>query len=692
VNTDGSIDSGFSIGSGFDKNVYAIALRSDNKLIVGGSFLNYKGISSKRMLRLNSDGSLDASFTSGTGFSNGEVRAILVQPDDRLLIGGTFSGTYNGTVVKRMVRLFATGVYDSTFSVDLNNTLYSICFTPNNKVMIGGNFNSVSGITKHRVARIKLCTNSSVWNGATWSNGLPSAERTIIFNGNYPSLTNVNSCSCVIGSGNMVTIPNGNTLGLIFDYSGSGILVLENNAALYQSEDQVSNSGIIQLKRKTTPILKTDYTYWSSPVSNQKLIDVSPNTLSDKFYSFDATTDGWHTEAPANLMRIANGYIIRGPESFSTTIPVAFEAVFAGIPNNGILSVPIAATDTSNLIGNPYPSAIDADEFIKRNAGVTDGTIYLWTHNTPIANNVYTSDDYAVYNLLGGVGTSPALKLGVNNTKPDGKIASGQAFFVTSINGGGTAVFNNSMRVIGNNASFFKSNSIKKRSVSNVEKSRVWLNLSNNQGAFKQTLIGYTDEATDDYDTSFDGEYFDGNKYIDFYSINQDRNLAIQGRALPFHQTDVIPLGYSTTFEGAFTINIDEVDGLFTNHPVFLEDKFNHIIFDLKNGSYAFNTEVGTFNDRFVLRYTDKTLGTKDFDLNDNAVVIAKDKNELKIKSQQENIKRITVFDLLGRKVFDKDSINNNEFRTSKIFLNNQMVLVKVTLTNGKVISKKVIY
>ena len=237
---------------------------------------------------MNSNGSLDTSFTSGTSFSSGDVRTILVQPDDRLLLGGTFSGTYNGIAVKRMIRLLASGVYDASFSVNLNSTLYSICFTLDNKVLIGGNFNSVSGITKHRIARIKLCTNSSVWDGIFWGNGLPSAEKTIIFNGNYPSLPSVNACSCVIGTGNTVGIPDGNTLGLVFDYSGSGTLVLENNASLYQSEDQVVNTGIIQLKRETTPILKTDYTYWSSPVSNQKLIDVSPNTLSSKFYSFDA--------------------------------------------------------------------------------------------------------------------------------------------------------------------------------------------------------------------------------------------------------------------------------------------------------------------------------------------------------------------------------------------------------------------
>ena len=92
------------------------------------------------------------------------------------------------------------------------------------------------------------------------------------------------------------------------------------------------------------------------------------------------------------------------------------------------------------------------------------------------------------------------------------------------------------------------------------------------------------------------------------------------------------------------------------------------------------------------MRYVDKTLGIGDFESNETSVLISKDKNELKVKSELENIKRVTVFDLIGRKVFDKEAVNSNEFRTSTITLNKQMVIVKVTLTNGQIISKKVLY
>ena len=690
LNTDGSVDSGFNIGAGFDKNVYAIAMQSDNKIIVGGTFVNFNGTSAKRLLRLNANGSLDNTFTTGTGFSKGEVRAILVQPDNRLLVGGTFNGTYNGKPVLRMVRLLPDAVYDSTFSVDLNATLFSMCLTSDARLIIGGNFNSVSGVAKHRIARLKLCTDSSTWNGSSWSNASPSLGKALTFNGDFDIDTNVNSCSCTIATGKTVTVKTGNTLGLSFEYSGLGTLVLENNASLYQYDDDIVNTGLLKIKRETTPIVKMDYTYWSSPVSNQKLIDVSPNTLSDKYFSFNSDSNSWFTESPSNTMTIGKGYIIRGPQEYSTTVPAKYEAVFSGVPNNGKVSIPIGGNNTSNLVGNPYPSAINADLFLTKNKDFIDGTIYFWTHNTPITNNVYTSNDYAVYNLLGGVATQAALNSGVNNTKPDGKIASGQAFFTTSIKDGGTANFDDSMRLVGQNTTFFRLKNNNKTKSVGIEKHRVWLNLSNSQGAFKQILVGYTTNASNDYDTAFDGESINRNDFVNFYSINHDKNLVIQGRALPFDEVDTLPLGYQSKIEGVFSISIDELDGLFGTHGIYIEDKLFNIVHDLKRTSYSFTTQKGTFNDRFVLRYTDRTLGTKDFTPLSNELIISKDKNELKIKSELETIKIVTVYDLLGRKLFEKNVDNGNEFRSSTIRLTKQIVVVKVTLTNGKVISKKV--
>jgi hypothetical protein len=169
--------------------------------------------------------------------------------------------------------------------------------------------------------------------------------------------------------------------------------------------------------------------------------------------------------------------------------------------------------------------------------------------------------------------------------------------------------------------------------------------------------------------------------------------MAIQSKSLPFVDTDVIPFGYSINVAGDATISIDKVDGLFSdNQNIYLEDKVLNVVHNLKEDPYIFKSEKGTFNERFELRFTDKTLALADFELNVSGVIIAKDKNELKIKSELETIKRITVFDMLGRKIFNNPAVNSTEFRTSNNALKNQIGIVKVTLTNGQVLSKKVVF
>lgn len=353
-----------------------------------------------------------------------------------------------------------------------------------------------------------------------------------------------------------------------FNYPGFGTLVLDDTAALYQSDDEVINTGLVEIKRKTTPILKFDYTYWSSPVENQKLFDVSPNTLSDKYFSYDPVIRNWKEENPTNSMITGKGYIIRGPQNFSTTIATSFEAVFKGVPVNGKVSILLPPLSKNNLTGNPYPPAIDADAFILANASNVKGALYFWTHNTPITNNKYVSNDYAVYNLLGGVATRPALSSGVNETRPDGTIASGQAFFVIT-NGNGKIEFNNSMRVINKNSKFFKPGKAQKKGKEiPVERHRIWLNLESREGIFKQILVGYI-QGVPNLDTSnYDAEPLGGNQFAEFYSLVEDKKRVIQGRILPFLQSDSISLGYKTTSNGDFSISIDHQDGIFINSDV----------------------------------------------------------------------------------------------------------------------------
>ncbi|OAB28599.1 IPT/TIG domain-containing protein [Flavobacterium fryxellicola] len=568
---------------------------------------------------------------------------------------------------------------------------------------------------------------STTWNGSGWSNGEPSITSRIIFAGNFNSTKDVIGCDCTVNSGANVVFKYinptlGHTLTVTNDVKviGSGKLTFENNASLVQTADVITNTntGKISYQRQTSPYKPFDYIYWSSPVAGQKLRDVSAQTPLDKFYSFDVAAYDWKQEDPNMIMKNGVGYIIRGPQYVLPIPPGLHQASFFGVPNNGLITVPIPSTavnsESSALLGNPYPSALDANKLLRDNSSILEGTLYFWTHNTAIQDvgNItngsqgsgalaYTSDDYATYNLTGGVTVVATGNIlgGITQivNKPLGKIASGQSFFAGIKAVAGTVKFENSMRVgvggiTGTNSQFFRTANKKFDATTTSENHRVWLNLTNTQGAFKQLLVGYITAATNAYDPSFDGVSFNGNEFIDFYSITGDETLTIQGRALPFDENDVVPLGYSSAIEGGFTISIDEVDGLFTSQNIFLEDKLNGSVHDLKKSGYTFETTIGTFDNRFVLRYTDKTLGVADLDQLEDQVIISKDKNELKIKSANETIKRVTIFDLLGKKVFDKEALDETEFRSSNVSLFKQTGIVKVTLATGQVISKKVAF
>lgn len=539
-----------------------------------------------------------------------------------------------------------------------------------------------------------------------WTNGTPTINQSIEFNGDYNENVDVVGCSCQVNSGDVI-INSGKTMTITNTVTVSGgSLTFENNASLVQINDASENTGDIIYERTTKPIKKFDYTYWSSPVAGYTLGEVSSNTLGDKYFSFDPDTDDWAQESSATKMTVGQGYIIRAPQDYDPVAAAPYSAVFVGVPNNGGYSLTGVNPDKSYLLGNPYPSALDADKFLTDNANVLDGTIYFWTHNTAITDNEYTSDDYASYNLVGGVGIDnvPFAAGGVVATsggeKPSGKIASGQGFFVSSKIApisGSTVVFNNSMRVgvgviTGDNSQFFKIGNTKVKSVNTIEKHRIWLNLSNDRGAFKQTLIGYVTGATNGHDGPFDGESFDGNEYVDFYSVNQDKNLVIQGRSLPFEETDTVPLGYSTTIESVFTINIDAVDGLLVDQAVFIEDKETKAIHNLKDGAYSFMTKIGTFNDRFVLRYANRTLSTNKFQKEKESVLVFRKNKQLQINSTEELIDEVAIYDLSGRKMYQRSNINDINFSVLNLVSNHQVVLVNIVFQNGRSVVKKVVY
>jgi uncharacterized delta-60 repeat protein len=160
LNSDGSIDTSFTIGTGFNSSVLDIELQADGKILCGGDFISYNGVSARKIIRLNTDGTRDTSFIpSGIGFGGGQVHRILVQPDGKIICGGDFTN-YDGFTTNNILRLNTNATYDTSFIIgtgfdtDFGSSVRSMDLQPDGKILVGGLFTTYNGISTSRIARL----------------------------------------------------------------------------------------------------------------------------------------------------------------------------------------------------------------------------------------------------------------------------------------------------------------------------------------------------------------------------------------------------------------------------------------------------------------------------------------------------------------------------------------------------------
>jgi hypothetical protein len=246
------------------------------------------------------------------------------------------------------------------------------------------------------------------------------------------------------------------------------------------------------------------------------------------------------------------------------------------------------------------------------------------------------------------------------------------------------------MRLKGENNLFFKNgNSQKTVATSNFEKHRIWLNLSSQKGGFKQILVGYATSATNKKDALFDGLSLDSNQWLDFYSLNDGDKNSIQARALPFDDSDLVPVGYRAKEEGNYTISLDDFDGLFANQNIFLEDKEQTKIFDLKKGDYSFTTAKGTFDDRFVLRYENKNTIPVEIT---SEVQVGYRNNQIQISSLTSKINKVSIYSLEGKQLYQFQQLETKTHIIEAALWKSKTLIVRIVLESGEIVSRKVLF
>ena len=141
LNTDGTLDAGFSVGSGPNGPLMAVLVQADGKVVLGGTFTQVAGQTVGNLVRLNANGSVDTNFLSAGRGANAAVETLAQQPDGKLLLGGRF-GTMHGQGRPLLARLNPDGSLDPSLTLAASSApgaeASALALQPDGRLLVSG--------------------------------------------------------------------------------------------------------------------------------------------------------------------------------------------------------------------------------------------------------------------------------------------------------------------------------------------------------------------------------------------------------------------------------------------------------------------------------------------------------------------------------------------------------------------------
>lgn len=494
-----------------------------------------------------------------------------------------------------------------------------------------------------------------------------------------------------------VLLPTNQTLTVRgkIEKNNSEDFVIQNNAYLMQSDLHTLNENIgdLKIQRRTSLIRRGDITIWSSPVANQNLLSFSPETLTNRFYVHDETTNQFSNVDPsATAFESGMGYGIRARNTLLSSDPMEeWQGTFAGVPNNGNYSVSITKnhpTANYNMIGNPYPSALSLLDLYQENSSIISNNFYLYEHtlpsNIPSGNPAYTN--YGVLTVGNPSIYAPATQSDESNPSDinpyDPIVQAGQGFFVRATQAG-TLNFENNMRRA-ENSRFYRMQEVQNEN--SLDMFRIKLTLPNQFS--NQAVIGFfesTSNGVDEIDTK-------GLGGSPLYSILGTDKFIIQARQAPLDMTTVIPMGFRASEQGNYKFSLAESLGIFeSNVAVFLHDTQLQQYHNLSLSAYEFTSSQGTHDQRFTVLFA-PLLSSDQPEIQQVSWQVIPQNQGLSIQVfGNETIQAVTVFDITGRLVYQMEGLNqvSHYFPWSAA---QQTWIVKITTNSGITLTKKVLF
>ena len=389
----------------------------------------------------------------------------------------------------------------------------------------------------------------------------------------------------VLNTGNTLTLANGSSLMHGVGTIGAGGSVV----------------GTVRIRRTGTSG-SLSYNYWSSPITNATSSVLGGNRymynpLNASGSNIIGLLTGWVNAS--NILTPGRGYIATGTGS----------ANFFGTPNNGTINygpLALGAFTSFNLIGNPYPSAINASSFVAANPQIQGGALYFWDDDN--SNGLgYSASDYGVWNGIGFVAPNSGKTF-------SGDIASCQGFFIQA-NAATPLTFTNSMRTT-QNSSFFDASILE----------RVWVSVTTQENDYNETLIAFKGDATDGLDEHYDALKLKGNQKIAMFTKIGDGDYAIN--ALSELSSDkMIQIGIEAIANGPQTLRLNQIDNLPETAQIILEDTKLGVFHNLRNNpDYPYSYDSTTDVLRFRLHFKPEVMmsaNTESCVQNDGQIIIS---------------------------------------------------------------------
>lgn len=317
LNIDLTIDTSFNVGIGFDEILYtgaSILEQPDGKIIVTGTFLTYQGVTKNRIVRLNTDASIDSTFITGIGF-NDFTQSPAIDSNGSIIITGRFN-SYNGSSSPRIARLLSNGTLDSTFVIGsgFNNTTTGVLVNPDNSMFVLGYFDSYNG-TAISPGITKLLENGSI---DTSFNGGTGIDPYIANNANYFARIPGETSFYV---GGYLTSYNSNPAPNIIKLNIDGTVDTSFNPGT--GFDGTSLYSIIPVWGDKL-LIEGDFTNYNGTPSNYAIILNSDGTI---YYTFDLVYmspivigDNLFAALPSDCLKILHTFTPSTTTTTTTTI------------------------------------------------------------------------------------------------------------------------------------------------------------------------------------------------------------------------------------------------------------------------------------------------------------------------------------------------------------------------------------